>query len=117
VFLKSTLLPIQLPDNPADEVFFFTSVAFLAGFSERFAQDVFLRSGRAVGDEDGAPAATAPVPAAASSTRDIGAAIRTLAGSPSSNGHAAPASSSSDARSAAQGAATETATGIMDDPG
>lgn len=51
VLLNSTLLPITLPADPVAQVFFFTSVAFLAGFSERFAQDVFLRSGRAIAAE------------------------------------------------------------------
>jgi len=113
VFLKSTLLPIELPTDDADQTFFFTSVAFLAGFSERFAQDIFLRSGRAVSDDDDvAPPATQTETLVAPSTRDLGAVIADLAVRPSMNGHTGPA----DPRSVAAGAvaATETASDAIE---
>ncbi len=44
VLVKAGLLPIAVPD-PADKVtFFFAGLAFLAGFSERWAQDTIVRT-------------------------------------------------------------------------
>jgi hypothetical protein len=116
VFLKSTLLPVAVPTGAADQTFFFTSVAFLAGFSERFAQDIFLRSGRAVSDDDEAAPSTATKTETLGppSTRDLGGVIGDLAGRPSTNGHAAPADPLNVAPSVV--AATETAAGPTEPP-
>jgi hypothetical protein len=43
------LLPLEVPDNPNTEAAFFAGIAFLAGFSEQLAQDVFVRTGRTLG--------------------------------------------------------------------
>jgi hypothetical protein len=96
-FLKSTLVPVELPADPTRQTFFLTSVAFLAGFIERFAQDVFLRSARAVAEDDrdpapvGAAAGARADPGARGATVDVAAAIGALGDPKSRNGHAAPA--------------------------
>jgi hypothetical protein len=45
VLLKADLVPLEIPaaSNPAAP-YFFTAIAFLAGFSERWAQDTIVRS-------------------------------------------------------------------------
>jgi hypothetical protein len=45
VFVVSALVPMQARD-PNAEIFLYAAVGFLAGFSERFAQDMFVRSGQ-----------------------------------------------------------------------
>lgn len=52
VLIASTLLPVE-PPSGSDVTYVYVAVAFLAGFSERLAQDMFVRTGRAV--SDGAP--------------------------------------------------------------
>jgi hypothetical protein len=44
------LLPLDVPDDTTKAAFFFAGVAFLAGFSEQLAQDVFVRTGGALGN-------------------------------------------------------------------
>ena len=44
------LLPLDVPDDQTTEAFFFAGIAFLAGFSEQLAQDVFVRTGRTLGN-------------------------------------------------------------------
>ncbi|TYP87580.1 hypothetical protein [Blastococcus xanthinilyticus] len=44
VFMEGGLLPIARPGEADVEGYFFASVAFLAGFSERWAQDTIVRS-------------------------------------------------------------------------
>jgi len=45
VLLKADLIPLQIPgDSDAAAPYFFTAIAFLAGFSERWAQDTIVRS-------------------------------------------------------------------------
>jgi hypothetical protein len=44
VLLQASLIPLQIPAQPADASYFFTAIAFLAGFSERWAQDTIVRS-------------------------------------------------------------------------
>jgi hypothetical protein len=39
---------LQLPDDPPTQCYFFAGLAFLAGFSERFAQDM-VAQGKAAG--------------------------------------------------------------------
>ena len=39
---------LQLPDDPHSQRYFFAGLAFLAGFSERFAQDI-VAQGKAAG--------------------------------------------------------------------
>lgn len=52
-FVESALVPIEAKGN-GSEVFLYMAISFLAGFSERFFQDMFVRSGQgltgAVGD-------------------------------------------------------------------
>lgn len=43
------LLPLDVPQDTTKAAFFFAGVAFLAGFSEQLAQDVFVRTGRGLG--------------------------------------------------------------------
>ncbi len=50
VLLAGGLLPISLPDS-SKQVYFFSGVAFLAGFSERFAKGLVDRAGSSVSDE------------------------------------------------------------------
>jgi hypothetical protein len=45
VFVHSGLVPLE-PGKGETPTFLFTAVGFLAGFSERFAQDMFVRSGQ-----------------------------------------------------------------------
>ena len=44
-FVKGGLLPIEVTVTGTGEIYFFLSVAFLAGFSERLAQDAVTRAG------------------------------------------------------------------------
>ena len=44
VMIRGTLIPVSVPDKPTLESFFFVGVAFLAGFSERWAQDTIVQS-------------------------------------------------------------------------
>jgi hypothetical protein len=44
VFMAGGLLPIDRPDGTTTQHYFFASLAFLAGFSERWAQDTIVRS-------------------------------------------------------------------------
>jgi hypothetical protein len=49
--MASGILPIEPPRDQNEVFFFFTFLAFLAGFSERFAQDMFVTSQRAIAPE------------------------------------------------------------------
>lgn len=40
VLAASGLLPLKVPSNPGDQALFFVGISFLAGFSERWAQDM-----------------------------------------------------------------------------
>jgi hypothetical protein len=45
VLLKADLIPLQIPgESDGAAPYFFTAIAFLAGFSERWAQDTIVRS-------------------------------------------------------------------------
>lgn len=44
VFMEGQLLPIARPQDSAAQNYFFAGLAFLAGFSERWAQDTIVRS-------------------------------------------------------------------------
>lgn len=46
VVVMSGLLPVEVPAEAGARAHFFYALAFLAGFSERLAQDVFIRSGQ-----------------------------------------------------------------------
>jgi len=50
VLIASTLLPVEPRPDGSNVTYVYVAVAFLAGFSERFAQDMFIRSGRAVSE-------------------------------------------------------------------
>jgi len=61
--MKSGLLPLQAK-SPDSELYLYMAVCFLAGFSERFAQDVFARAEQALSSAAHAakPSPTAPPP-------------------------------------------------------
>jgi hypothetical protein len=60
-FISGGLVSVfQLPDGAQDRHFFFAGLAFLAGFSERFAQDM-VAQGKAAGAVASAPPAPTPV--------------------------------------------------------
>lgn len=42
VLPASGLLPLRIPDNPSQQLYFYAGIAFLAGFSERWAQDMLV---------------------------------------------------------------------------
>jgi hypothetical protein len=44
VLLQADLIPLQIPTENGRAPYFFTAIAFLAGFSERWAQDTIVRS-------------------------------------------------------------------------
>jgi hypothetical protein len=49
-FVRGGLLPIKVTVTGTAEIYFFLSVAFLAGFSERFAQDAVTRAGSIISE-------------------------------------------------------------------
>jgi hypothetical protein len=49
VFVQGGLVPIAVPPDPSKERLFFAALAFLAGFSERWAQDTIVKSAPIVG--------------------------------------------------------------------
>lgn len=46
VLISAGIIPLKIPGPPEGE-YFFTAIAFLAGFSERLAQDALVRTSRA----------------------------------------------------------------------
>ena len=73
VFAESPLLPLEGASK--DDTFLLVGLGFLAGFSERFAQDMFVRCGqRLAGPGDDSPssglsAGLAPPPGSSTSRR------------------------------------------------
>jgi len=57
--VRSSLVPIDSPSSE-DPTFLWMGIAFLAGFSERLAQDMFARSGRGLQGEAGEVPTTGP---------------------------------------------------------
>ena len=57
--VRSSLVPIDTPSSE-DPTFLWMGIAFLAGFSERLAQDMFARSGRALDGPGGEVPTTGP---------------------------------------------------------
>jgi hypothetical protein len=51
VFVKSPLVPLQ--ETSRDDTFLLVALGFLSGFSERFAQDMFVRSGQGLAGPGG----------------------------------------------------------------
>jgi hypothetical protein len=51
----------EIPADPQDQRYFFAGLAFLAGFSERFAQDM-VAQGRAAGGGRVAASELPPIP-------------------------------------------------------
>jgi hypothetical protein len=51
VFAMSPILPLD--DTSRGDTFFLVALGFLAGFSERFAQDMFVRSGQGLAGPGG----------------------------------------------------------------
>jgi hypothetical protein len=45
VLVEGGIMPIDLTDKGVDRAALLTGIAFIVGFSERLAQDVFIRSG------------------------------------------------------------------------
>ncbi len=61
VVIQSGLVPMEVPDGTQDATYLFVTLAFLAGFSERFAQDMLSRaSSLAMPGEGEAPADSSP---------------------------------------------------------
>jgi len=65
VLMKGGLLPIAIPDDVSVQAYFYPGIAFLAGFSERLAQDTLKRTGDRLGGtlaegSVGPPASGAP---------------------------------------------------------
>ena len=54
VLVSAGLLPIAVPDSGEKVKFFFAGLAFLAGFSERWAQDTIVRTLPGAGDQNAA---------------------------------------------------------------
>lgn len=50
IFIEGTLLPIEVTAAGTSRTFFYLGIAFLAGFSERFAQDAITLAGSSVSD-------------------------------------------------------------------
>lgn len=50
VFVQGGLLPIEVTATGVEATYFYLGVAFLAGFSERFAQDAVTRAGSVIAD-------------------------------------------------------------------
>jgi hypothetical protein len=69
VLVVSALVPMETA-SPSPDTFLFAGIGFLAGFSERFAQDMFVRSGQGVSGvmadspSSGPSAGLAPTPGA-----------------------------------------------------
>jgi hypothetical protein len=57
--VRSSLVPLE-PPNADDPTFLWMGVAFLAGFSERLAQDMFARSGRGLSGPTGEAPTSGP---------------------------------------------------------
>jgi len=80
VLLKAEFVPLEIPvESDAAAPYFFTAIAFLAGFSERWAQDTIVRStplstsaGGPPTPPTGTPRASAPTEAAASAVTGVG---------------------------------------------
>jgi hypothetical protein len=62
-FIEGGLLPIAVPASDSVEVLFFASLAFLAGFSERWAQDTIVQSATLAAKARSGSRATAADPA------------------------------------------------------
>jgi hypothetical protein len=58
-FIEAGLLPIKVTATGQSLVYFYLAVAFLAGFSERLAQDAITKAGGVIGS-DGSPAEGPP---------------------------------------------------------
>ncbi len=54
ILILSGILPIVIPTDADLQLYFFAGVAFLAGFSERFAQDMLVKSSERLGKASGA---------------------------------------------------------------
>jgi hypothetical protein len=66
VLVRAKLMPfIAKPDGSSD-LYFFLSLAFVAGFSERFAQDILARTTQGLTNEDRKPRARSASPPGAS---------------------------------------------------
>jgi hypothetical protein len=51
VFIEASLLPIKLTVTGQKLTYFYLGVAFLAGFSERLAQDAITKAGTVIGSD------------------------------------------------------------------
>jgi hypothetical protein len=71
--LESNLLNLQVGESASDTFAFYVFLGFLAGFSERWAQDMLLGAGRSLlptsEESEGPPARAAPGPAARPASR------------------------------------------------
>jgi hypothetical protein len=63
------ILDFAMPNGAADEIYYFAGIGFLSGFSERFAQDMLVKtSTRLTGTERGGPQRAEQQPPALSPT-------------------------------------------------
>jgi hypothetical protein len=60
VFVQGGILPIKVTAVGIKETYFFLGVAFLAGFSERFAQDAVTRAGSVLAETGALPSSGGP---------------------------------------------------------
>ena len=62
LLLAGDLLKLGAPTQPTKLIYFYTGIAFIAGFSERWAQDVVTRTGAATSPPSTGPPASHPNP-------------------------------------------------------
>ena len=62
VLLKAHVIPLEVPAASAAAPYFFTAIAFLAGFSERWAQDTIVRSTPLATSTSGSPIPSVTTP-------------------------------------------------------
>ena len=61
VFIEGTVLPsVKTPTDAAADPYFFAAIAFLAGFTERFAQDIINPAKLRIGTQPAGSSTTAP---------------------------------------------------------
>ncbi|WP_139177277.1 hypothetical protein [Geodermatophilus siccatus] len=69
VLLKAEFIPLEIPAaSDAAAPYFFTAIAFLAGFSERWAQDTIVRSTPLATSASGSPIPSTSTPCASAPT-------------------------------------------------
>ena len=73
VLLKAHFIPLEIPAASAPAApYFFTAIAFLAGFSERWAQDTIVRSTPLATSASGSPIPSTSTPCSSAPTETAG---------------------------------------------